>query len=154
METRPSIPTHDQNSYRSVMGGHHNTTRTVHYEPTGFITFCTLRSIGQKPLTPQWSPQLRCTSSERQPTPSGPTPEHYDEDKDRLTPGTSELAAPLQLTSQREIPNLDLLLSCDPPDIQAHEGCCSHRNPRSGRYTTPSLPFLILLSDKCGTMER
>ena len=75
---------------------------------------CTLRT-----RMPWWFPDPRCRTSNRQSTPSGPTTWHYDGDKDgdrrrrtraktatyehddRLTLGTSEVAAPLQLTTSQ-----------------------------------------------------
>ena len=66
-----------------------------------------------KTRTPQWFPDPQCRTLDRQPKPSGPTTWHHnrdrqirkrvktetDEDEDRLTLGTSEVAAPLQLTT-------------------------------------------------------
>ena len=98
------------------MGGHHNTTKAFNYELTGSQLYEAPHKLGTR--APQWLPEPRCRTSDKQPTPSGQTTWHDDgdgkdggrrsrrqtktetvEDEDSLTLGTGELAAPLQLTT-------------------------------------------------------
>ena len=66
-----------------------------------------------------------------------------DGDEDRLILGTSEVAAPLQMTKTE----LDTSLM-RPADSRVHEGCSCLCRPRSSRRTAPVLSFLNLLSGK------
>ena len=56
------METHDQISQRLVVGGHHN---------KGLFTMSSTRTLRTR--TPWWFPDPRCRTSDRQPTPSGPT---------------------------------------------------------------------------------
>ena len=122
----------------------HNTSLSTMNSPV-FIKCRILQSNAQRIRTQRWSPDLWRTSPDRQPTQSGLTIWHYDEDS--LTLGTRQLAAPLQLTTpQKCITKLEAYPLMRPADTRVHDSCSSLRNPRSCRWSTPSLPFRDLLA--------
>ena len=123
--------------------------------------------------TPRWFPDPWCRTSDKQPTPSGPTTFHHDgdirrprqtktetvEDGDsrgrwQLETKTDSLwrRAKWQLPFSWRHPRvtkteLDTSLM-QPADSRAHEGCSSLCSRRSSRWTAPVLSFPNLLSGK------
>ena len=98
------------------MGGRHNTTKAFNYELTASELYGAPHKLRTR--TPQWLPEpdeeYRTNSRRPLDQPPGTTTEtdkdggrrrrrqtktETVEDEDRLTVGTSELAAPLQLTT-------------------------------------------------------
>ena len=106
--------------------------------------------------TPRWSPELRCTSSDRQSTNSGPTTWHYDEDRQRRTHSVDErTGSSLSIDDTPDLTqNLNFLLSCDLHTPKPMKVVVVSATLRPGRWTTRSLPFLNLLSEKRRAMER
>ena len=106
------METHDQRLSEVSYGRTSQHNKGLNYQLTGSALYGVAHTLRTR--SPRWFPDFRCKTSDRQPTHSGPgitteTDEdgnrrrraktETDEDKDRLTLGTSEVAAPLQLTT-------------------------------------------------------
>ena len=124
-------------------------------------------SMEYRTRTPRWFPDPRRRTSDRQPTPSGPTTWRYDgdrrrrrqmktetdEDGDRRRQthsgdersGSSLTADDTPRVTKTELDTSPLM---QPADSRAYEEYSSLCSPRSSRGTAPVLSILKLLSGK------
>ena len=144
------------------------TTQQRHFnnELTGFALYGVLQKLRTR--TPRWFPDPWCRTSNRQPTPSGPTTCHHDRDRRRRRQTKTEAEdggrwrrthsgderTGSSLTADdtpQWTQNLILPLSCDPLTPEPMKAAAVSA---ASRGTVPVFSFLNLLSGKSRIVKR